>query len=578
MIENELEVDKAGQLRARALEKAAGEKKMAVVTALSPLEIANLVHELQVHQIELEMQNDELRRAQVELEASRERYFEIFDLAPVGYLILNQAGLILEANLTASSLLGIHRGAMINSSFHRFVIEVDRVIYHQQSKKLTQTGLPQACDIRIKRGDGSQFWAQVDMSAGLDVAGGYAQRVVLSDITERKQAQDALRESEQQYRDMFEKNTAIKLFIDPGSGAILRANQAAAGFYGYPIAGLEKMNISQINTLPAPEIELEMEQAASQNRQYFNFRHRLASGELRDVEVYSGPIQSGGRIGLYSIIHDVTGRKKAEAELLQANAGLEQRVQERTAELQAANLQLIEAGRMKDEFLASMSHELRTPLTGILGLSDCLELDVYGPMNEKQAKAVSNIHKSGQHLLKLINDILDLAKIGAGKLSLDLQRCSLAEVCQASLQMIHNSAEQKGQHVSFQSSPENIMLQADPRRLLEILVNLLSNAVKFTPQDGSIGIQARGEPLEGQVAITVWDSGIGIKDTDVPLLFQRFVQIDARLARNYSGTGLGLALVKNLSELHGGSVSVESKFGAGSRFTVKLPWAPGPAD
>jgi signal transduction histidine kinase len=114
--------------------------------------------------------------------------------------------------------------------------------------------------------------------------------------------------------------------------------------------------------------------------------------------------------------------------------------------------------------------------------------------------------------------------------------------------------------------------------LLEILVNLLSNAVKFTPQDGSIGIQARGEPLEGQVAITVWDSGIGIKDTDVPLLFQRFVQIDARLARNYNGTGLGLALVKNLSELHGGSVSVESKFGAGSRFTVKLPWAPGPAD
>lgn len=241
-------------------------------------------------------------------------------------------------------------------------------------------------------------------------------------------------------------------------------------------------------------------------------------------------------------------------------------------ELSTANTALERAARLKDEFLASMSHELRTPMTSILGLTEALREQLYGPLNEKQIRAVYTIEQSGQHLLDLINDILDLSKIEAGQFQLYRAPCSVDETCMAALQMIKGMAQQKRQSVGFTINLTSIEIEADQRRLKQMLVNLLSNAVKFTPEGGQLGLDVQADAKEGVVRFQVWDHGIGIAQEDFARLFRPFTQLDGRLARQYTGTGLGLSLVRRMAELHGGSVSVDSSVGEGSRFTLSLPW------
>ncbi len=269
---------------------------------------------------------------------------------------------------------------------------------------------------------------------------------------------------------------------------------------------------------------------------------------------------------------EIIERKRAEAALEAERSQLARRVDERTADLQAANAELARAARLKDEFLASMSHELRTPLNAVLGISEALQEGVYGPLNEKQIGSLGSIEESGRHLLALINDILDLSKVEAGKLNLQIVPVQVESICQASLRIIKQDAHKKRLkvHTSFDSAVTTV--RGDERRVKQILVNLLSNAVKFTPEEGEIGLEVVGDNANMQVHITVWDSGIGISDSDQERLFQPFVQLDSRLSREYAGTGLGLSLVSRMMALHEGTIRVQSEVGVGSRFTVTFPW------
>ena len=255
----------------------------------------------------------------------------------------------------------------------------------------------------------------------------------------------------------------------------------------------------------------------------------------------------------------------------QRQAELERRVEERTVQLREANGNLARAAQLKDEFLAAMSHELRTPLNAVLGFTELLLEGIHGDVNEKQAKSLRAVDESARHLLSLINDILDLSKIEAGQETLHLESTAIEPLCQASIRFVRQLAAKKKLTLVTDIDLRLESLPADERRLRQILINLLTNAVKFTPDGGKVGLEVApitGEPL---VCFTVWDTGIGISAEDQAKLFRPFVQLDSRLSRQYTGTGLGLSLVLRLTELHGGRVTLDSSPGKGSRFSVFLP-------
>ena len=248
---------------------------------------------------------------------------------------------------------------------------------------------------------------------------------------------------------------------------------------------------------------------------------------------------------------EIIERKQAEASLQEERELLARRVKERTVELSKANAELARAARLKDEFLAAMSHELRTPLNVILGSAEILREEVFGPLNEKQLKFTQNVEEGGRHLLDLINDILDLSKIEAGKAELDLGPVSVQSVCEASLRLVKQLAHKKELQLTHTIDEAVTTLLADERRLKQILVNLLSNAIKFTPEGGRLGLEVKGDVTQQAVHFTVWDTGIGISRTNLDRLFQPFVQLDSRLSRQYPGSGLGLSLVSRMVEMHG---------------------------
>ncbi|HEX4926864.1 MAG TPA: ATP-binding protein, partial [Burkholderiales bacterium] len=244
------------------------------------------------------------------------------------------------------------------------------------------------------------------------------------------------------------------------------------------------------------------------------------------------------------------------------NVRLFNEIQEKTRELEVAN-------QHKSEFLANMSHELRTPLNAIIGFSEVLIEQMFGEVNEKQADYLKDIHESGRHLLSLINDILDLSKIEAGRMELELSRFHLPSAIGNAMTLVRERAQRHGIRLDQEIDPRLGEFGGDERKVKQILLNLLSNAVKFTPDGGHIDVRARLDT--DKVEIAVRDTGVGIAPEDQRLLFEEFRQVGRDGARKAEGTGLGLALAKKFAVLHGGDIRVESEPGTGSTFTVSLP-------
>ncbi|HHT9123870.1 MAG TPA: ATP-binding protein, partial [Candidatus Wunengus sp. YC63] len=254
------------------------------------------------------------------------------------------------------------------------------------------------------------------------------------------------------------------------------------------------------------------------------------------------------------------------------NILLERRVAERTDELQKANIALEKANRLKSEFLATMSHELRTPLNSIIGFAEVLKDEVVGTLSTEQKEYLSDIHGSGQHLLNMINSILDLSKIEAGKLELHYEEFPVQEAINEVLNTIIGFSNKKGIRINTHIHEDVPSITVDKLKFKQIMFNLLSNAVKFTSENGRVTIDA--SLMNQRVQIAVSDTGIGIKSEDMDKIFEAFRQLDASYARRYEGTGLGLTLTKRLIELHGGKIWVISEFGKGSTFTFTLPIKP----
>ena len=426
--------------------------------------------------------------------------------------------------------------------------------------------------------DGRVFPVQMDLVSVRGKNGELLYRVVTQqDITKRKQTEEKLQASER----------TLKLFVEYAPAAIAMFDRdmkyvaASKRFIeDYRLKDQEIIGRSHYEIFPEiterwKEIHRRCLAGATESAEEDPFPRTDGTLDWVRWEVHPWFEQSGEIGGIILFSEVITDRKHYQQELQSLNTELEQRVANRTQELVQTNIELEHANRAKDEFLATMSHELRTPLNSILGLSESLLEQRRGMLNEHQQRSLQTIESSGHHLLELINDVLDLSKIEAGKFDFYPQTVDVDALCRSSLAFVKNQAIRKSIKIERTGDEAGVQIYADPRRLKQILVNLLINAVKFTPKHGKVELQLHTDANNDLVQFSVVDNGIGIASEDLQRLFQPFVQVDSSLNRQFEGTGLGLYLVQKLTDLHGGSVRVESEVGVGSRFTINLPWGQG---
>ncbi|MEI6290082.1 MAG: PAS domain S-box protein [Chloroflexota bacterium] len=509
------------------------------------------------------------RLAEIEKHNHQQRLQLLVDTSQDAILMLNSSGKIEEANPAASRIFGWTAAELIGMEENR-LLDTESAEVIRAREEIAATGKFNGV-LPFFRKDSAHFPGEL-FSVLYTETGEKRSSLIIRDITERLRIDEAQRAAESIYHNMFDSNTAAKLLIDPETGAIVRANQGAAEFYGWPVQTLEQMHLQEINVQTPEEIRDNLRNMLAQHRQYHIFKNRIENGEIRDVEVYSSPLDYNGRKLVFSIIHDVTDRKITEDALLELQADLENRVIERTEDLQIANIALEKALKVKDEFLSTMSHEFRTPLTGVIGLTQSLLLNNANNFDEKTTRSLQMIEKSGQHLSQMISTILEYTRLQSGKTVLQLQPCLLSNLVRSQLLVSSRLAFEKNIPLSLGNMPEDVLVLLDEKRINQVLQILLSNAVKFTDPGGKVVVSVLTDRLAKKISISVADTGIGIKASDKQRLFQPFVQLDSALARQYEGIGMGLVMVKLLVELHQGKVEVFSEPGSGSTFTVILPW------
>jgi two-component system sensor histidine kinase/response regulator len=431
--------------------------------------------------------------------------------------------------------------------------------------------------------DGHTIWLRTSKVPLRDTAGKvFGILGVYEDITERKQADELLRKSEEAFRLLFESSRdAIVIFDRKG---FTDSNKAALEMFGYSSkeAFLTKHPDDLFPALQPDGRDSKttaakyIEAAYTTGMQLFEWKHKRTDGTEFDTEVILSRLELHGNVVLQAVVRDITERKQFQM-----------------AEIERITAENIY--RSKSEFLANMSHELRTPLNSVLGFSELLRDNVIGKLTDQQKEAVENIHGSGQHLLNLISDILDFSRIEAGKLKLEIDQIMPEQLISGSLVLFREKAMKHGLKLEFQGEPgSHVILEADESKLKQIMYNLLSNAVKFTPDGGSVSVAVRRvqsseykfkglkeddselrnqhSDLDGDfMEISVADTGIGIRPEDINKLFNPFSQLESAYTKKYEGTGLGLALTKQLVELHGGRIWVESEIGKGSKFTFVIP-------
>ncbi len=746
--------------------------------------LLKLIHELSVQQIELEIQQEELIQSRDELEKSLEKFTELYDFSPVGYLTLARDSSILESNLTATKILGIDREQLVNTRFAALLTAEDRVVVdtllavvfdkreagccevvlgaescagntlridvavsnsafecrailtditaqknserslmrsqerfrrlfeghtsvmlvidpqnhhiidanlaaekfygwsidelkmmriheiNMHSPEMVNSNMDKARQLGQKiflfqhrRADGSIRDVEV-ISNLISVEGKELFYSIINDITERKLIESALQQSEERFRKMFEGHSAVMIVVEPKTGMLMDANRAAEKFYGWPISVLKKMNINQINTLSPLEVQQELDKWKGVDQRSFTFKHRRADGSVRDVEIFGNKIETMGQDLIYDIIHDITERKRVESALKQSEERFRKMFERHSAvmllldpesgriidannaaanfygwtidELREMRLQDItnssadvlrsdaekirtrqqkqflfshvradgslrevevfsniieidgkgilyaiihditdrklaaeESDRLKTAFLANISHEIRTPMNGILGFSELLKEPLLS--GEDQREYVDLIHRSGQRMLNLINDLMDVSRIDANETKLEIGETSVNKLLLELAQFFKLAVYKKDLRLRFTAGlgDDESVIETDGVKLAQILTNLLQNALKFTTKGGiDFGYTRIGDMLE----FFVIDSGIGIPDEKKEIIFDRFHQVNNSLTRAHEGAGLGLSISKAFVEMLGGSLRVESAVGAGSTFSFTLPY------
>ncbi|MGC9505768.1 PAS domain-containing hybrid sensor histidine kinase/response regulator [Baaleninema sp.] len=431
-----------------------------------------------------------------------------------------------------------------------FIVPSDREKMHHAFESLNAHGRLNGLEVRLQPLTGEIV--EVEINACLQYRNGKPVGVfaVVRDVSERKQFERQLQLFHQAIDAAGESAAILER-----NGTIVYANAATARAFGYDVNALCGQSA---NLFLSPDADTHIDDLIQNALRCHPYGW---SGEIlcqhdNDtrfpslISITAVPDEGGQVSHLFVLFHDISRQKASQVALADKNHELER------------------ASQLKSAFLANMSHELRTPLTSILGFANLLLQEIYGTLNDKQQLYLERIHESGEHLLRLIGDILDLSKVEAGKLELDLSEVSIPQLCADTIALVSEPARSRQITLHTDLDPQINTLEGDELRLRQMLVNLLSNAVKFSHPGGDVGIEVRQE--SDRLQLTVWDEGIGIPQEQQSLLFQPFQQLDSSLSRQHEGTGLGLALTRKLAELHGGTVTCQSQLGKGSRFTIEL--------
>ncbi len=528
------------------------------------------------------------KRAEAALRDSEEKYRTLVENVNIGVYrnTGGPQGRFIEANPAMLKIFGY-------DSVEEFMgIAVSDLYQNQDDRKLfieeiTRNGFVNNKELPLRKKDGTPIWVSVNASVQYDENGGIKwMDGVLEDITERRLAEETVRESERRLADIIDFLPNATFVIDR-EGRVISWNHVietmtgvkaeeilGKGDFEYALPFYGERRPILIDLVLKPDEEIEKRYARIERQPDGSLVGEGYIPNLKGGEFYflgnAAPLYDfqGNLVGAIQSIRDITQRKKAEEELKRHRDNLEILVAERTAELAEARDRAEEADRLKSAFLATMSHELRTPLNSVIGFTGILLQGLVGPLNNEQRKQLNMVKSSANHLLDLINDVLDLSKIESGRMDLQIEVFDMNKLIDRTMSAMKPLAEKKKIILNSLVFPSVGRITSDPRRVQQILVNLIGNAIKFTDR-GEVRIECAVS--NGWLKASVIDTGIGIKPEDMRHLFETFRQIDSGLARLREGSGLGLAICRRLAEALGGGIQVESTWGVGSAFTLTLP-------
>ena len=558
-IENKTEARVIIRQKAEELHRS---KESKYSSKLSEVDTLKLIHELEVHQIELEMQKEELMLAKEEAESVRQKYAELYEFAPTGYFTLTSSGTVVELNLAGSQLLRKERSKLVNSQFGFFISNATKPVFNRFLEAVFQSTVKECCEVELLLDENTPVNVYL---TGIVLEYKEHALITILDITQLKETESALRESEERYRDLLS-NLDVGIIVHNKDTAIIYSNPKASELMGLSEAQIKEEDVAhpiwkfvkEDNKSLAPE-NFPVNQIIHTKRPISNFIIGIIKTDSTDVRWFllnGFPVfNTTDEIDevVISFI-EITELKKLEIELTKAKEQAE-----------AAN-------KAKSSFLTNMSHEIRTPLNGIIGFTDLL---MRTNLDENQKEYMNTVHESANILIEIINNILDFSKIESGKLELNIEEINLVELAHHVVDMFKYQAELKGIDLILHSkeSVPNFVF-ADSVRLKQILVNLIGNALKFTTT-GFVRLDISSEIISGGenrclLNFSVKDSGIGIKQENQEKVFQSFIQEDCSITRKFGGTGLGLAISNQLLGLMNSELKLKSKFGQGSEFYFEV--------
>ena len=510
------------------------------------------MHELKVHQIELEMQNETLRQTQVALEESRDRYLDLYEFSPIAYFTLAHNGLIAAANLTAATMLGVERQPLLKRRFESFVVAADRERWQRQFLYALKQENKQPMTLTLMTGDGSLRAVHLDCLRALDGAGQPSLRVALVDITERKRTELALAEKEAQYRAVIE-TAADGIWVVDDLGRLVVVNDSYARRSGYSREELQNMRIADLEVEESPEdIRVHMEMIKRDGGDLFETRHRAKNGEIWPVEINASYSASTG--GLRTVfLRDITERKRAEALNLALNLDMEQVMRFHVAR----------------QTVAAIAHELNQPLNAITTYSDAA-LTLLRAGNPKPDRLLHALESTAQQVQRAGNVVRELlAFVSQGDVAtapLNLNDLVRTVIGRLAANYLHTAQAQLELEAALPP------VQANPLQVEKVMANLVQNGIEAMR---GAGIEARNITVsvrtnaEGRMAqVTVRDCGPGIDEQTLHRIFDPFFSTKPK------GLGLGLAISRAIVEAHGGQLWVESIPRSGAAFHFTLPFVP----